>query len=70
MITYDTEPDRYRHWKLSIDAPVATLTLTVDEDGGIKDGYKLKLNSYDLGVDIVDFCPTLEPCPRRLALVV
>ena len=34
MITYDTEPDRYRHWKLSIDAPVATLTLTVDEDGG------------------------------------
>lgn len=52
MITYDTEPDRYRHWKLSIDAPVATLTLTVDEDGGIKDGYKLKLNSYDLGVDI------------------
>jgi len=52
MITYDTEPERYRHWTLSIDEPVATLTLTVDEDGGIKDGYKLKLNSYDLGVDI------------------
>jgi benzoyl-CoA-dihydrodiol lyase len=52
MITYDTEPSRYRHWTLSIDAPVATLALMVDEDGGIKCGYKLKLNSYDLGVDI------------------
>tara|TARA_Y100001934_G_scaffold283607_1_gene404738 strand:- start:17046 stop:18689 length:1644 start_codon:yes stop_codon:yes gene_type:complete len=52
MITYDTEMSHYRHWTLSIDPPVATLTLMVDEDGGIKCGYKLKLNSYDLGVDI------------------
>ncbi len=52
MITFDTDPTRYRHWKLSFDAPVATLALDVREDGGIKDGYKLKLNSYDLGVDI------------------
>ena len=52
MITYDTDPSRYRHWTLSVTSPVATLTLTVDEDGGIRPGYKLKLNSYDLGVDI------------------
>ncbi len=52
MITYDTDPSRYRHWTLSVTPPVATLTLTVDEDGGIRPGYKLKLNSYDLGVDI------------------
>lgn len=52
MITYDREPSQYRHWALSIEAPIATLTLTVDEDGGIQPGYKLKLNSYDLGVDI------------------
>jgi len=52
MITFDTHPDRYRHWKLSIDGDVATLAMNVDEDGGLKPGYKLKLNSYDLGVDI------------------
>jgi benzoyl-CoA-dihydrodiol lyase len=51
-ITYDTHPDRYRHWRLNCEGPVATLTLDIDEDGGIKPGYKLKLNSYDLGVDI------------------
>ena len=51
-ITYDTHPDQYRHWRLSCDGPVATLHLNIDEDGGIKPGYKLKLNSYDLGVDI------------------
>src|SRR3954454_20413620 len=50
--TYDTHPDRYAHWKLAFDGPVATLTLAIDEDRGIKPGYKLKLNSYDLGVDI------------------
>ena len=43
---------RYRHWKLSFDGPTATLAMDVDEDGGIRPGYKLKLNSYDLGVDI------------------
>jgi benzoyl-CoA-dihydrodiol lyase len=51
-ITYDTHPDRYNHWKLAFDGPVATLTLDIAEDKGILPGYKLKLNSYDLGVDI------------------
>ena len=51
-ITYDTHPDQYKHWRLSFDGAVATLHLAIDEDGGIKPGYKLKLNSYDLGVDI------------------
>ena len=50
--TYDTAPDRYAHWRLSFDGPVATLALDVDEDRGLNPGYKLKLNSYDLGVDI------------------
>ncbi len=52
MITFDTNPSRYRHWKLSFEGPVATLSLDVQEDAGIQPGYKLKLNSYDLGVDI------------------
>ena len=47
-----TRPDRYRHWSLEVDGPVATLRLEVDEQGGIDPGYELKLNSYDLGVDI------------------
>ena len=51
-VTFDTHPDRYRHWQLSCDGPVATLRMAVDEDGGLRPGYKLKLNSYDLGVDI------------------
>jgi benzoyl-CoA-dihydrodiol lyase len=51
-ISFMTDPSRYRHWKLSFDGPVATLALDVQEDGGIREGYKLKLNSYDLGVDI------------------
>ena len=52
VITFDTAPDHYRHWKLSVDGTTATLTLDVDEDAGLRPGYKLKLNSYDLGVDI------------------
>ena len=52
MITFDTDPARYRHWRLSCAGPVATLTLDVQEDGGLDPGYRLKLNSYDLGVDI------------------
>jgi benzoyl-CoA-dihydrodiol lyase len=52
MIEFSTDPSRYKHWKLSFDGPVATLTLDVQEDGGIVPGYALKLNSYDLGVDI------------------
>ncbi len=51
-ITFDTHPDRYRHWKLSFEGPVATLALDVDENAGLRPGYQLKLNSYDLGVDI------------------
>ncbi|MGH6989290.1 MAG: enoyl-CoA hydratase-related protein, partial [Stellaceae bacterium] len=52
MIDFATEPSRYRHWRLSFDKAVATLALEVAEDGGIVPGYQLKLNSYDLGVDI------------------
>jgi benzoyl-CoA-dihydrodiol lyase len=52
MITFDTDPSRYRHWKLSFHGDAATLALDVQEDAGIQPGYKLKLNSYDLGVDI------------------
>jgi benzoyl-CoA-dihydrodiol lyase len=52
MISFDTEPARYHHWKLSFDGPLATLLLDVAEDKGLVPGYKLKLNSYDLGVDI------------------
>jgi benzoyl-CoA-dihydrodiol lyase len=52
LVDYQTHPDRYAHWRLAFDGPVASLTLDVREDGGIRPGYKLKLNSYDLGVDI------------------
>jgi benzoyl-CoA-dihydrodiol lyase len=51
-IDYRTEPYRYKHWKQDFAGPVATLALDVAEDGGVREGYKLKLNSYDLGVDI------------------
>jgi benzoyl-CoA-dihydrodiol lyase len=51
-IDFQTEPARYRHWKLAVDGDVATLTMDVDEKGALFDGYELKLNSYDLGVDI------------------
>jgi benzoyl-CoA-dihydrodiol lyase len=51
-IEFRTAPERYRHWRLATDGPVATLTMDVDELGGIVPGYELKLNSYDLGVDI------------------
>jgi benzoyl-CoA-dihydrodiol lyase len=51
-IDFQTEPQRYRHWKLAVDGDVATLTMDVDENGGLFEGYQLKLNSYDLGVDI------------------
>src|SRR5688500_8024151 len=52
MISFETHPDRYHHWKLGFDGPVATLTLDIAEDKPLVPGYKLKLNSYDLGVDI------------------
>ncbi|HPU52452.1 MAG TPA: enoyl-CoA hydratase-related protein, partial [Burkholderiaceae bacterium] len=51
-VNYQTEPASYRHWKLQFDGPVATLRADFDEDAGLRPGYKLKLNSYDLGVDI------------------
>src|SRR6188472_9028 len=51
-IDFQTEPARYRHWKLAVDGDIATLFLDVDEKGGLFEGYDLKLNSYDLGVDI------------------
>jgi benzoyl-CoA-dihydrodiol lyase len=51
-VDFRVSPDRYKHWKLSTDGPVATLTMDVDEQGGLVPGYELKLNSYDLGVDI------------------
>jgi benzoyl-CoA-dihydrodiol lyase len=51
-IDFSTEPARYRHWRLAVDGAVATLTMDVDEKGGLFEGYELKLNSYDLGVDI------------------
>ena len=52
VVDFDTEPSAYRHWKLEIDGTVATLTLAVDPHGGMVPGYELKMNSYDLGVDI------------------
>ena len=51
-VDYQTDPSRYRHWKLSFEGEVATLAAGFDENGGLRPGYKLKLNSYDLGVDI------------------
>ncbi|MBU6484251.1 MAG: 2,3-epoxybenzoyl-CoA dihydrolase [Betaproteobacteria bacterium] len=51
-VDFETHPDRYRHLKLGFEGPVATIALDIDEDAGIRPGYKLKLNSYDLGVDI------------------
>ena len=52
FIDFQTEPSRYKHWKISVEGDVATLTMDVDENGGLFEGYQLKLNSYDLGVDI------------------
>ncbi len=51
-VAFETSPEQYRHWKLSIEGPVATLAMDVREDGGLSPDYRLKLNSYDLGVDI------------------
>ncbi len=51
-VEYQTDPSQYRHWKLAFEGDVATLSMDIDEDAGLRPGYKLKLNSYDLGVDI------------------
>ncbi|MBO0728722.1 MAG: benzoyl-CoA-dihydrodiol lyase, partial [Acidimicrobiaceae bacterium] len=61
-VAFETHPDHYRHWSLRIDGPVATLSLRVSPDGGLSPGYELKLNSYDLSVDIelCDACQRLR----------
>jgi benzoyl-CoA-dihydrodiol lyase len=51
-VTFETRPDLYKHWRLQFDGPIATLAMDVQEDAGLSDAYRLKLNSYDLGVDI------------------
>jgi benzoyl-CoA-dihydrodiol lyase len=51
-VTFETNPAKYRHWRLAVDGPVATLAMDVQEDAGLSSDYRLKLNSYDLGVDI------------------
>ena len=52
VIDFQTDPSKYRHWKITYDGPIAWLSMDVDENGGLFEGYELKLNSYDLGVDI------------------
>jgi benzoyl-CoA-dihydrodiol lyase len=52
FVDYQVDPGRYKHWRVSFDGLVATVTMDVSEDGGLRPGYRLKLNSYDLGVDI------------------
>lgn len=52
QINYETSPEQYQHWTIEVNGQIATLTMNINEDGGLKEGYKLKLNSYDLGVDI------------------
>ncbi|MEM7189143.1 MAG: benzoyl-CoA-dihydrodiol lyase, partial [Pseudomonadota bacterium] len=52
MIDFQTDPTNYRHWRIETDGSIAHLIMDVSEDGGLFDGYELKLNSYDLGVDI------------------
>ena len=52
IITYDREPDSYRHWQVEYDGSVARVAMDVDEEGGLQPGYQLKMNSYDLGVDM------------------
>ena len=51
-VSFQTDPEPYRHWRLEFDGEIAYLVMDVDEDGGLRPGYELKLNSYDLGVDI------------------
>ena len=71
-IDFRTEPGQYKHWKIEIDGNVATLTMDVDEKGGLVPGYDLKLNSYDLGVDIelYDATQRLRFCHPEVGAVV
>src|SRR5438876_974703 len=52
VASFETQPDRYKHWKLRFEGEVATVSMDVEEEGGLRPDYTLKLNSYDLGVDI------------------
>jgi benzoyl-CoA-dihydrodiol lyase len=73
QVSFDTHPDRYRHWRLRVEGELAWLVLDVDETGGLVPGYKLKLNSYDLGVDIELYDATQRlrfEYPRVRAVVV
>ena len=65
LIDFQTDPSRYRHWKLAVDGEVATLTMDVDENGGLFEGYQLKLNSYDLGVDI-ELADAISACASSI----
>src|SRR5258708_20724369 len=56
-VSFQVEPSGYRHWRLTVEGPVATLAMDVDEHGGLDEGYELKLNSYHLGVDIELYAP-------------
>ena len=62
-IRFETAPEKYRHWKLACDGAIATLSMDVQEDGGLVPGYAMKLNSYDLGVDIE--LAAVRPTPAR-----
>ncbi len=64
MINFQTAPNEYQHWKLDIDRRVATLSMDVQEDETLAEGYKLKLNSYDLGVDI-ELADAVQRTPLR-----
>src|SRR5262249_24563587 len=67
-IDFQTDPSKYRHWKLAVDGEVATLLMDVDEKGTLFEGYELKLNSYDLGVDI-ELADAIAPAPVKVALL-
>jgi benzoyl-CoA-dihydrodiol lyase len=72
LVDYRTSPDQYKHWSYKVDGRIATLSLNINEDAGIRPGYKLKLNSYDLGVDIElhDALQRIRFCHPDVATVV
>ncbi len=72
LVDFRVSPDRYRHWRLTVDGPIATLAMDVDEQAGLAPGYRLKLNSYDLGVDIelYDAVQRLRFCHPEVRVVV
>ena len=72
IVDYRTSPDQYKHWSYKVEGRIATLTLNINEDAGIRPGYKLKLNSYDLGVDIElhDALQRIRFCHPDVATVV